>query len=86
MNPFAAGAGHRHQSVWDIDHGLIATEAIRETMEQRAEARLIGEGLRQQPKAGDPIAFVIVSEGGRVAPASLARAVTSASGTMSGAG
>ncbi len=58
VNPFAAGAGHGHQRVWDIDQGLIATEAIRETMEQRAEARLIGEGLRQQPEAGDSIAFV----------------------------
>jgi hypothetical protein len=33
--------------VWDIDQGLIATEAIRETMEQASEVRLIGEGFRQ---------------------------------------
>ena len=50
VHPFAAGAGYRHQRVWDIDQGLIATEPIREPMEQRAEARLIGEGLRQPPE------------------------------------
>ena len=55
-------------------------------MEQAAEARLIGEGLRQQPEASDPIAFANVNEGGRAASASLLRAITSVSGAMSGAG
>jgi hypothetical protein len=47
VHPFASGAGYSHQRVWDIDQGLIATEAIRETMEQASEVRLIGEGFRQ---------------------------------------
>jgi hypothetical protein len=58
VNPFATSAGHRHQRVRDIHQSVIATEAIRQAMEQAAEARLIGEGLRQPPEAGQPIAFV----------------------------
>jgi deferrochelatase/peroxidase EfeB len=44
--------------VWDIDQSLIATEAIREPMEQRAETLWIVEGFRQQPEACQSIAFV----------------------------
>lgn len=51
VNPFAAGAGYRHQRVWDIDQGLIATEAIREPMEQAAETLRIVEGFCQPPQA-----------------------------------
>jgi hypothetical protein len=86
VHPFAAGAGHRHQRVWDIDQSLIATEAIREPMEQRAETLWIVEGFRQQPEAVNRSPSLMVSEGGRVTSASLARTVTSVSGTMSGAG
>ena len=50
MNPFTPGTGHRYERVWHIDQGLIATEAIREAMEQGAETRLIGEGLRHSQR------------------------------------
>jgi hypothetical protein len=84
VNPFAADAGYRDRRVWHIDQSGIATEAIRETMEQAAEARRIVEGFRQPPEACDAIRLRELLT--RAVPASLARTVTSVSSTMSGAG